>query len=698
MSATSLTSAKNNEQEKKIKNLKNYQESAENPVNHEDMVTEQIKLTKSEQILDQTVNSLTQQREWLIQTDETLTQRLLAGSLTEKTLSKVLEDPQFAELWEKPDERMKNLLLKINTAMSEFVYHKYGVEKWKRPSFDKIIQNTILPAGEWYLLELLQKQGNEKNTSALKAADKIKFDWFSTLLSGMTNLFSSEEESFNTFSGLVKWIDFLILHQDEIQKNYDQGFISDILENPYLFLDKYLKNPVWKSKKTLTTLNMVELGIKFEKSGGYNWMSQQQENEIKEKIGIIDLKNNPETVAMMLELTQKIQNLSSKQPKLQKEALYMLTKIDEGMSVLWDDLVENMLNDQWLSRVLDMACSLIGFAWGLDGLKKVFYARKIENEIKDDKKEQIKDIYQYVQKSTIDNSRSTQGISKTSLVFLTWKTIPAESQKYFNIDSQILNAGFMDKADLNQINPMAVMALWKESKDFMKTEIVKNDEWEEKTEYVLDIEKLSKKENKEKFFSSYQKMMAENLAKNEPFLKMLDEHKDKTEDAPQDRVLLAMVSGLFVKPNTVVNGITANAFLPSQMLWDMPQIEEKKIEKSELSKEKEWFQWIFDVVKRAQTQITSSYSPEMSLSYFYAVYIHGWKEAAKHKNDYKTWSKNVLKSMWKSELEVEVQWKTMKIKDIPTQNIAEYIARYQNVHRYEELTKEGAVKWFASSK
>ena len=58
---------------------------------------------------------------------------------------------------------------------------------WASNNVEKVINNTIAPAFERSLMELLRDQWNETNVSMLKWIDKISWDSFNKLVSGVSD-------------------------------------------------------------------------------------------------------------------------------------------------------------------------------------------------------------------------------------------------------------------------------------------------------------------------------------------------------------------------------------------------------------------------------------------------------------------------------------------------------------------------------
>ena len=109
------------------------------------------------------------------------------------------------------------------------------------------------------------------------------------------------------------------------------------------------------------------------------------------------------------------------------------------------------------------------------------------------------------------------------------------------------------------------------------------------------------------------------------------------------------------------------------------------------------YQAMLDQIEKIKSWESKRYNPEQSLAQIRCVWTQG--RIVKEKvAGYKSWAKNVLRSMGKSAQEAEQLWNTLPVKDIPTKYIAEWIARYEDHKMYQLLNDRGITEGVAKSK
>jgi hypothetical protein len=73
--------------------------------------------------------------------------------------------------WDTPEKKLEYIFAKIRSSIVLFMKNKL----WESSKTEYVINNTIAPAFEWSLLELLTIQWNETNVNMLQWIDSISF-------------------------------------------------------------------------------------------------------------------------------------------------------------------------------------------------------------------------------------------------------------------------------------------------------------------------------------------------------------------------------------------------------------------------------------------------------------------------------------------------------------------------------------------
>lgn len=533
-----------------------------------DRLWDQMSVVTEERWVNATRDQLSSAKESVMMSQENLTYQLIVDqkepyNTTAKTLMKVLEDKQF--IWlikppqlDTPQERLKSALKMIDKTIGNYVDSKLWVYAQKTPEMTRIANGVVKPALNWYLMEELKNRWNDANINSLTTANKTKTASFADVLNGVLWVFNNHIATFTTAKNINNAMDFLAIHQKEIQNNIQSWKMPQTLTNPLDFMQKYLKNPVWSKEENIFKLTMKDVGLDALNSDLSVWLKVEQKKEVQNIISTINVANNPKTTALVLGLSQKADEILKEQPKMQKEVLKLMDTVawDEsafvknGIDVVWE-----VMDNDGFRKVLNLVLSYIGFPWGFDGLVKQWTSMNIEKNLDDKKRKQMVEIYDYV-KDLNKNAPSTT-------------TDKTDKKNFFDVDDKHLMSAFMEKVDITQINPMTIVAMWKEGKQFLKTT---QEAWKDGkmvTKFILNTDELQKNGNKEKLFVSYKDFMWKTLKENSGFIKILEEDEKEKVGSAKDNVLFAMIGGLYVKPSTVINGIKSEVFLPEMFSQGM---------------------------------------------------------------------------------------------------------------------------------
>ena len=140
--------------------------------------------------------------------------------------------------WATPEAKLEYIFSKIRNNIVLFLKNKL----WSSEKYDKVINNTIAPAFEWSMMEMLRDQWNETNVSMLKWIDGISRDSLNKLVTWVWNFATKTRWSFNKFNQWVNALDYLSVHNWYLNRPEK----SAVLSNPVEFKN-YLNNAVFAS-------------------------------------------------------------------------------------------------------------------------------------------------------------------------------------------------------------------------------------------------------------------------------------------------------------------------------------------------------------------------------------------------------------------------------------------------------------------
>lgn len=143
---------------------------------------------------------------------------------------------QVAELQNKsPEQRVELIFRKINIGLTRFYARKFNLTPEQGvPSY---LEKVILPATEWFLMDLLGKTGQKMNVNFLASLSEMSFEKVGQIFQDIKTFSDSFMLPFAQAKALLNLSDFLALpkNRQELEK----------LDSPYDFYEKVMKNPVW---------------------------------------------------------------------------------------------------------------------------------------------------------------------------------------------------------------------------------------------------------------------------------------------------------------------------------------------------------------------------------------------------------------------------------------------------------------------
>lgn len=163
----------------------------------------------------------------------------LKDSPLKETILSVLTHQDFdqvAELQNKsPEQRVELIFRKINIGLTRFYARKFNLtpEQGVPPYLEKV----VLPATEWFLMDLLGKTGQKMNVNFLASLSEMSFEKVGQIFQDIKTFSDSFMLPFAQAKALLNLSDFLALpkNRQELEK----------LDSPYDFYEKVMKNPVW---------------------------------------------------------------------------------------------------------------------------------------------------------------------------------------------------------------------------------------------------------------------------------------------------------------------------------------------------------------------------------------------------------------------------------------------------------------------
>ena len=257
--------------------------------------------------------------------------------------------------WTTPEAKLEYMFSKIHNGVSLFLKNKL----WTQENYNKIIENTIAPAFEWSMMEMLRDQWSETNVNMLKWMDKISRDNLSSLVSWVSNFATKTRWSYNKFNQWTKAIDYLSVHNWVL----DKAEKSAVLTSPIEF-KKYLNDERFASENFSPYETIKENIFKIDENQTFQfWMSLQEKQNILNEIWKIQVTNNPKTISLIAKMIDKPEKIIWSTMWLQKTANHLLdwvNTLNTVTKVFWMDLMweVNKAPEQrnFLFKILDFVC------------------------------------------------------------------------------------------------------------------------------------------------------------------------------------------------------------------------------------------------------------------------------------------------------------------------------------------------------
>ena len=493
---------------------------------------------------------------------------LLKNSETYNRLLNIISSnpKEFKNLtWDTAEKKLEYIFEKIRNSIILFMKNKL----WDSENIDKVIDNTIAPAFEWSLMELLRDQWNETNVGMLQWIDEISrkgnmfLSGFHRLLNWVSDFSKKATWSYNKFSQWVNAVDYLSVH-NWVLHNPNK---SEVLSNPLEF-QKYMNDgrfaAEWFSPYTSISDNIFkidenqnfEFGISMKDSNNLSSWEKSDEEIILEKIWNIQVVNNPRTTSLIVKMLDKPEQFLEKTQWLQKTANAFLNWVNSLNSVtktFWVDILWEITKTpekrSFLYKIMDFVCKLIWITWGLEWIVKKWRLDRMN--LTDDKNENISQIFKKYKELAWENVNlniTDENSCKTALNdFAVTDPEKASTTKW-----DFLRDSIFKSMNISLVSPTVVQQILWDS--YLKKETT--EKWETKIS-INEPEKLTDAD-KLKLAHGHLTIMKSHLEKyKDNDLSEFYTNIHSTED-----LALCITASLYVDKDDVIEWVKAKVFLP----------------------------------------------------------------------------------------------------------------------------------------
>lgn len=480
------------------------------------------------------------------------TYELLKDSETCNRLRSIIESNpnEFKNVpWETSEKKLEYIFEKIRDNIVQFLNNKL----WKSENAEKVINNTIAPAFEWNLMEMLRNQWNETNVGMLQWMDGISWDSLWKLVDGVTWFANNFSSSYSKFNQWMNAIDYLSVHNWVIN-NPSQ---SEVLSNPLKFKE-YMNDAKFAAKEFSPYEVMSDNVFKIDENQTFEFgMSLQEKQSVLSQIWNIQVTNNPRTTALIVKMLDKSEDFLKITPKLQETANGLLdwvfainsvTKIF-GKDIIWEISKLPEERSFWF-KIMDFVCKLIWITWGLEWIVKKWRLDRLN--LTEEKNHSISEIFKEYQKiagkwgdiSITDSNSCSNALSEFNL---------SDLDKQSTTKGDYLRDVMTEKMSLKLLSPSAVKeTIWEE---YLKKEIIMVD-WKKQEKISVDESKITNDKKKE-IAHKHIMNMKNYLSSNFDDLKDFYSNIHNTDD-----LVVCITTALYANKDDVVEWVKAKVFLP----------------------------------------------------------------------------------------------------------------------------------------
>ena len=452
--------------------------------------------------------------------------------------------------WDTPERKLEYIFSKIRNSMVLFMKNKL----WNSEKYDKIIDNTIAPAFERSLLELLRDQWNEENVSMLQWMDKISFSGFWKLVRWVWRFAKKTSWAYSKFSQWVNAVDYLAVH-NWVLNNPEK---SEILTDPLKFKE-YINNTEF-AKDEFSPYALISGNI-FKVSDKENfefWISLEEKKTILDQIWNIEVVDNAKTTSLIVKMMDKPEKFLQKAEWLQQTAnglLDWISSLNSVTKIVWVDILWEISKApserSFLYKIMDFVCKLIWITWWLEWIVKRWRLDRMN--LTDEKNENIGKIFKNYKEVAWENKPVTitdEASCKTALNDF----VVTDPQNTSITKWDYLRDSMVDNLDISLVSPAVVQQILWDS--YLKKEVT-TENWKSKERFIVDESKITQ-DDKIKLAHNHIINMKNHLEKyKDNDLSDFYANIHSTED-----IALCITASLYADKDDVIEWVKAKVFLP----------------------------------------------------------------------------------------------------------------------------------------
>ena len=649
--------------------------------------------------------------------NELITLHYLEGTPLKSTMLSVMWNAEFdtyPELKDKsPEQRLEVIFRKINIVLTRFYARKLNLTP-DQPLPDYLTK-TIIPATERYLMNLLKEAGHDTNVNFLWNLSEMSFDKLWDLFSGVKTFSEKFTQPFTQGKALLNFSDFLALpkNANQLQK----------LKDPYELYSKVLQNEIWtknivseKFKGKQKTESIILNEITWEQFW-LTWLDSEQSPEdlqavlengkqkIQQELWSIQMENSPTTVKKILGILEKTDTFFEKTQLINNHLLDQMDTFWNATQALKStfgfDIWKQLKKIPVIGGILNFVFSLLWFSGGIEGLERAWKKRRIDRDLKQPQKEYISETFKsYITakqvedttaKTVVENYKLKVSEDKLSKFAIDLPLIKEQISQKIKENPELINLSTLKNVKFN----------WQfDGKDFVE-------EIKENGKLSLKLKDSLSEEQRAVFVEAYTKMMLEHFADSKH-----SETLNSLENA--DAMAFAMISGITIDKDKVVDGIEAQVLLPSQF-YDQPK--DNKMDQNEafsstkesivkygntpavrnnnpgnimdttfwgkkvpgerftvFNSPKEWFNALVAKIDNIKAGKSQRYQPTMTLLSYIQKYA-----PESDSNKPREYAQNIAKYIWGITINTQ-------IKDIDSTKLASAHSKFEDGNMYKQLT------------
>lgn len=649
--------------------------------------------------------------------NELITLHYLEGTPLKSTMLSVMWNAEFdtyPELKDKsPEQRLEVIFRKINIVLTRFYTRKLNLTP-DQPLPDYLTK-TIIPATERYLINLLKEAGHDTNVNFLWNLSEMSFDKLWDIFSGVKTFSEKFTQPFTQGKALLNFSDFLALpkNTNQLQK----------LKDPYELYSKVLQNEIWtknivseKFKGKQKTESIILNEITWEQFW-LTWLDSEQSPEdlqavlengkqkIQQELWSIQMENSPATVKKILGILEKTDTFFEKTQLINNHLLDQMDTFWNATQALKStfgfDIWKQLKKIPVIGGILNFVFSLLWFSGGIEGLERAWKKRRIDRDIKQPQKEYISETFKsYITakqvedttaKTVVENYKLKVSEDKLSKFAIDLPLIKEQISQKIKENPELINLSTLKNVKFN----------WQfDGKDFVE-------EIKENGKLSLKLKDSLSEEQRAIFVEAYTKMMLEHFADSKH-----SETLNSLENA--DAMAFAMISGITIDKDKVVDGIEAQVLLPSQF-YDQPK--DNKMDQNEafsstkesvvkygntpavrnnnpgnimdttfwgkkvpgerftvFNSPKEWFNALVAKIDNIKAGKSQRYQPTMTLLSYIQKYA-----PESDSNKPREYAQNIAKYIWGITINTQ-------IKDIDSTKLASAHSKFEDGNMYKQLT------------